>query len=115
MLSSNKILRKLDLEGNLLGPKTLAEFGEVLKVNTTLKSLNLESNQLTMDGQDMWGVYKFAEMFDNNQTLLSLNLCNNQMDEKCGSIFKEKIQVNETLIDFDFSMNSFNMQESRDI
>jgi len=44
MLYSNVHLRKLELEGNLLGPKTAAAFGEVLKVNKTLKFLDLEAN-----------------------------------------------------------------------
>lgn len=50
MLYTNSTLRKLDLEGNLLGPKSAIEFGEALKHNKSIKSLNLESNQLTVDG-----------------------------------------------------------------
>jgi hypothetical protein len=37
-------MRKLELEGNALGPKSIAEFGRTLKYNTTLKYLDLESN-----------------------------------------------------------------------
>lgn len=44
MLIDNKSLRKLELEGNLLGPQTAKKFGEVLKVNKTLRLLDLESN-----------------------------------------------------------------------
>lgn len=46
MLNSNKTLRKLELEGNQLGPKTISEFGKTLKYNknTALKYLDLESN-----------------------------------------------------------------------
>jgi len=61
----------------------------------------------------MWGVYELVEFLDHNKTLLSLNLANNQMDEKCGTMFRERIERNETLIDFDFSMNNFNIQDSR--
>jgi hypothetical protein len=46
-LYTNKTLRKIELEGNLLGIKTAAEFGKALKVNSTLRYLDLESNQLT--------------------------------------------------------------------
>jgi Ran GTPase-activating protein (RanGAP) involved in mRNA processing and transport len=63
MLITNKTLRKLELEGNLLGPKSFAEFGTCLKQNNTLKLLDLESNQLTVDGQEMYGVYQFTECF----------------------------------------------------
>jgi hypothetical protein len=44
MLNSNHSLRKLELEGNLLGPKSATEFGKALKNNKTLKFLDLESN-----------------------------------------------------------------------
>jgi len=44
MLYDNKVLRKLELEGNLLGPNSAREFGNVLKVNKTLRMLDLESN-----------------------------------------------------------------------
>ena len=49
-LRRNTHLRKLELEGNLLGPKTAMEFGKTLKVNTSLKVLNLDSNQLAAEG-----------------------------------------------------------------
>ena len=44
MLHDNKFLRKLELEGNLLGPNAVRAFGEALKVNKSLKYLDLESN-----------------------------------------------------------------------
>ena len=36
MLNTNKTLRKLELEGNLMGPNSAAEFGKALKNNKTL-------------------------------------------------------------------------------
>jgi Ran GTPase-activating protein (RanGAP) involved in mRNA processing and transport len=77
MLLTNKCLRKLELEGNLLGPKSAIEFGEALKHNTTLKYLNLESNQLTVDGQEMYGIIQMFEFLQFNSSLLSLNMANN--------------------------------------
>jgi hypothetical protein len=104
MLRKNTTLRKLDLEGNLLGPQSASEFGRALMVNKTLKTLTLESNLLNSEnGDDQWGLYDLAEFLPKNTTLLSLNLANNQIDEKSGAIFKEKLDQNDTLIDFDFS------------
>ena len=77
-------MRKLELEGNGLGPKSAAEFGRMLTYNNGLKHLNLESNQLTLGGQEHWGIYQFVEFLSTNNTLLSLNLANNELDEKCG-------------------------------
>lgn len=77
-------MRKLELEGNGLGPKSAAEFGRMLAKNKGLRHLNLESNQLTLGGQEHWGIYQFVEFLSTNNNLLSLNLANNELDEKCG-------------------------------
>ena len=78
--------------------------------------LNLESNQLNSEnGSEPWGLYDFVDFLDHNTTLLSLNLANNQIDETTGGKFREKIENNDTLIDFDFSMNHFSMADSQAI
>lgn len=78
MLQYNKNLRKLELEGNLLGPQSASAFGHALKINKNLMVLNLESNQLNAEnGSDPWGLYDFVEFLDSNTTLLSLNVANN--------------------------------------
>ena len=66
-----------------------------------------------MGGQSFWGIYDFVECLDTNTSLLSLNLANNDLDEKCGQMFREKLETNTTLIDFDFSGNNFSMDDSR--
>jgi Ran GTPase-activating protein (RanGAP) involved in mRNA processing and transport len=104
VLKKNNSLRKLDLEGNLLGPMAASEFGRALIQNTGLKTLNLESNQLNSEnGDDHWGLYDLAGFLEHNKTLLSFNIANNMLDEKTGTIFREKLELNDTLIDFDFS------------
>jgi len=50
MLMTNNTLRKLELEGNLLGMKSAIAFGKALRINEGLKFLDLDSNQLTIDG-----------------------------------------------------------------
>ena len=112
ILYSNKTLRKLELEGNNLGPKSAKEFGLALKVNTTLRFLDLESNQLTMGNEDTAGVQMFfIEALKTNTSLLSLNIANNQLHEDLGRDFKDMLEVNTTLIDFEISFNSFHLNE----
>jgi hypothetical protein len=41
MLYTNNTLRKLELDGNLLGPRNASEFGIVLIINKPLKLLDL--------------------------------------------------------------------------
>ena len=56
MLLTNKTLRKIELEGNCLGMQTARVFALALRKNTTLKYLDLESNNLTHDGEESGGV-----------------------------------------------------------
>ena len=87
-LRKNKSIRSVSLEGNICGVKTAAEFGKTLKMNVTLKSLNLENNLLAAEnGSDPIGIYEFAEFFPQNTTLLSLSVANNQLDYKIGELF----------------------------
>ena len=59
ILLYNKSLRKVELEGNKLGPKTAREFGHVLTFSKTLKFLDLDNNMLTSDGDDTTGILYF--------------------------------------------------------
>ena len=49
MLINNAVLRKLELEGNKLGPKSIQAFGQALEQNNTLRVLDLESNDIYKD------------------------------------------------------------------
>jgi hypothetical protein len=44
ILFTNKVLIKLEMEGNNLGPRSAKEFGKALRINKTLLYLDLESN-----------------------------------------------------------------------
>lgn len=78
MLLTNKTLKKLELEGNCLGNKTAKELGFALQHNTSLRFLDLESNQLGgQDQADCAGITKLIEGVKENKTLLVLNIANN--------------------------------------
>jgi len=115
MLMLNKTVRKLELEGNKLGPKTAKEFGHLLKITNTLKFLNFENNMLTNDGDDTSGLFTFIEAIKSNKTLLSLNMANNRLDDSIGKAFEDSIAVNHTLIDFEFGFNAFSVDTIRNI
>jgi hypothetical protein len=115
MLMVNKNIRKLELEGNKLGPRTSKEFSHVLKVNKTLQFLDLENNSLTTDGDDPNGLISFVQALKHNESLLSLNVANNRLDETIGKAFEECFAVNRTLIDFEFGFNNFTVETTRNI
>ncbi len=113
MLFSNKVLRSLHLEGNNLGPKSAKEFGIALRVNNTLRLLDLESNQLTQDGEDLAGIVQFINALQHNKSLISLNLANNKLEEPIDKEIRSMLEVNTTIIDFEFGFNSFRLPEVR--
>ena len=53
----------------------------------------------------------FIEALRTNKSLLSLNIANNQLHEDLGKEFKEMLEVNETLIGFEISFNTFHLNE----
>ena len=87
MLMLNPNVRKLELEGNKLGPKTSEHFGHLLKLSKTLLFLDLENNMLTNQGDDTSGMYYFIEALKDNKTLMSLNMGNNNLDDNIGRAF----------------------------
>jgi len=120
MLVQNTSLRKLELEGNKLGPKSIEAFGKMLLKNTTLRVLDLESNDVFKDKDAPFDpetkrpvipkLYSFIECLKRNSTLLSLNMANCQMDSNCGERWLELLEVNYDLIDFEFGFNKFTLE-----
>lgn len=125
MLVQNTSLRKLELEGNKLGPKSIEAFGKALLKNTTLRVLDLESNDIYKDKDAPFDpetkrpvtpkLFFFIECLQNNTTLLSLNMANCQMDERCGQKWVTTTSINQDLIDFEFGFNKFTLEQIRTI
>jgi len=105
MLLKNTHLQKLECEGNNLGVAAATKIGEALKVNETLRSLNLESNNLTASGNDQQGVIKLAEALEVNRTLRVLMLSKNGITAQAGERFVKAVEANDMLILVDLSGN----------
>ncbi|CAF3351819.1 unnamed protein product, partial [Rotaria socialis] len=75
-LNNNMVLESLDLRNNYvsdLGVKYLA----LSIINSNLKTLNLESNEITTEG-----AHYLAQMLKNNQTLTDLYLSKNHLGDR---------------------------------
>ena len=53
----------------------------------------------------------FIEALKQNQSLISLNVGNNKLDGDLGKEFKHCLEVNKTLIDFEFGFNNFLLKD----
>jgi hypothetical protein len=51
------------------------------------------------------------EALKQNQTLTSLNLGNNKLSADIGSEFMRCLDVNRSLIDFEFGLNNFDLKD----
>ena len=80
-LFTNTTLRKLELEGNCLGLQTARVLALAIRKNKTLRYLDLDSNDLTREGEENQGVEEMIQALIENKSLLSLNLANNKLDE----------------------------------
>ena len=81
MLLVNSYVRKVEFEGNKLGPKTALELANVLSINDSLQFLDLSQNCLTsVYGDNPTGVVALAQALKQNTTLLSLGVAGNQLD-----------------------------------
>ena len=88
MVQKNQKLRRLELEGNFLGPATCIAFGQALGEgqNRTLRYLDLENNNLTERGTNTEGIKALCEGLKKNTMLISLNLSNNFLTPEHGDL-----------------------------
>ena len=113
ILYNNTTLRKLELEGNMLGMKAAKEFGKALRVNKTLLFLDLESNQLVGDGDENLGLIDLISALETNKSLISLNLGNNKLEQPVGVHIRSMLERNTTLIDLEIGFNNFTLADVR--
>lgn len=104
-LKNNTTLEKLELEGQHFETKTAEAVGEFLAKNKTLKYLDLEMNYLTRGDIGQTGIQKLAEGLKHNENLISLNLNSNEINHEGAFYLQEAMEINQTLIHFDFEMN----------
>ena len=105
MLSKNKKLRRLELEGNFFGPETASAFAEALKKNNTLRYLDLENNNLTDGGKNIEGMKNLFLGLQSNTMLISLNLANNYLTPDVGSQIIDMFRTNKTIINLEIFQN----------
>lgn len=84
--------------------KQRKKIGEALKTST-LRCLNLESNNLTAGGSDQKGVINLANALRHNQFLRVLMLGKNCITSQAGEHFVDAVEANKTLTLVDLSGN----------
>lgn len=111
-------MEHVELNGNNLEAGAAKALGEMLLKNKTLKTLNLEMNDLISNGKDPSGIKTIAEALRHNVVLISLNLNSTGLDAECSSMLAEAIEDNHTLILLDVegnpNMNIYDVRRIQD-
>ena len=107
MLRRNAALKKLELDENELGPRTVTAFGDSLSVNKTLVLLSLESNPHI--GSVTSGIAALSRMLGSNTTLNSLSLWRCGLTPDCGAELAQGLLANDTLVFLDLNGGNNNI------
>ena len=101
MLRTNKVLKRLKLGDNKIGPEGARLLGEGLKHNQTLTQLHLGGNNV-----DVIGIKSIANALINNTTLTSLGLRDNGVGSDGMKALAETLKSNTQLSDIQLKGNN---------
>ena len=111
MLEFNGALVKLELDENLLGPRTAQTLAAALKRNRTLQFLSLESNDLTLSEAEPSGALALGEMLAHNASLTHLSLWRTRLSSRVGEALADGVCANDFVT---FVELGGNMVQTRD-
>ncbi|KJE97167.1 hypothetical protein CAOG_010090 [Capsaspora owczarzaki ATCC 30864] len=99
-LKVNKTLKYLDLDNNLIGDAGAQSIAEALKVNTTLKALSLAKNQIGDVGANA-----IAEALKVNKTLTWLDLGKSRIGNAGAQAIAEALKMNAMVTEIGLKQN----------
>jgi len=98
----NSFVKYLDLRGNNIAAKGAVTLSNGLKLNRSLRSLNLKWNQI---GRDNTGVQALCEMLRTNVTISHVDFRNNRINNVGATYIGEMLRENTTITHLDVSWN----------
>ena len=101
-------LTSLSLSEIKISHHSVKSIAEVLRVNSTLKELKFEGNNVGSDGAEL-----IAESLKANTTLKILILSRNNIKEPCGGMFSDALRVNGTLESLTLAKNALGSHGAR--
>lgn len=105
-VQKNVFVKFLDLRGNGITSGGIAALSKAIKVNRSLRSLNLKWNSI---GKDAGGVEALCTALKNNLTIVQVDLRNNKIDVEGAKFLAEMIKVNNTIKYLDISWNELGL------
>ena len=99
---SNGFLQQLNMSNKKLRMNFVLKLADLMKYNTTIRSLNISHNNFAGAGADA-----FAQCLRRNETLQSLNIAGNKIGVNGASAIASALSHNTTLRKLDASRNDF--------
>ena len=88
----------IDLTGNRLGGKGLADMSNGVKVNSTIQKLNLSDNNILT--RDIDSIAMFSDSIKDHNSLIEINLLYNSIGEESGLTLISSIEKNKRITSF---------------
>lgn len=101
-LRDNAFVKYLDLRGNNIQAKGAVVLANGVKLNRSLRSLNLKWNCV---GKDSTGVQAMCDVLKSNMTISHLDLRNNRVNNVGAKYIGEMLMANTTITHLDLSWN----------
>ncbi|KAF9556568.1 hypothetical protein EC968_008173 [Mortierella alpina] len=101
ILKTNSTLTSLSLESNAIGDDGATALAEALKTNSTLDTLDLRGNTIWFKG-----LLAFLELLQTNSTLTTLDLRTNKIGDSVAQALAESLKTDKTLTTLDLQHNS---------
>ena len=100
-LKINKSLKELNMSKNEITSNGVKEIATAIRVNTILEKLNLSCNEISDDGVNF-----ISDGLKNNNSLKEVNISRNKITSEGAQYIADAIQINTTLVKLDLSCNA---------
>lgn len=110
ILHMSNHLKSLNLASNALGLEGVSALAAALPRNVVLTALNLEHNSLPDEGG-----FALAEALKSNKTLTSLNLARNCFSPRAGKAFAAALHASKVLRDFSVAGNTISGEAAQQL
>eukprot|EP00808_Paulinella_micropora_P020740 g14005.t1 len=110
LIKVNSTVQTLNLDCNKIGPDGAKAIGKALEVNKTLREIELGRNDIEDEGAQAIG-----EALKANKVLQRLNIEGNGIGDKCVAAFADALKVNTSLTSLDFESNYIKQEGAKQI
>lgn len=115
IIRHNKWVEYIDLQWNRIGPLFLRALSPAISLNRSLRSLVLDHNNLTSNGENCSDFAYFIQSIANNRVLESLSLINCRLVDACADAIIHCLQLNDSVHCINVHLNKISLEKIKKI